>query len=586
VDISDSVDNAINNTTSKLIAAKDLVYKRQLLINVEAITYAPLFIDNNDPDDDDARDELDYIGLAVNQEDLKRRLGHIEWDNGELYEKLLSEIQAVSSLGRGKNRADLKIENSRGSKLKKLENSISTLDQCQSKAVIETVTGVQRIRGLAGSGKTIVLARKIAYLHSLNPDWNIAVTFQTRSLKDQLERLVTIFCIEQAKQEPDWDKINILQAWGGTRTSGIYYQACIANNVTYFDLDDAKKSAPHMADKFDFVCSTFLKNATNIAPAYDLILVDEAQDFSPSFLNICYKLLTDEKRLVYAYDELQNLNDNSMKSPEDIWGSDENGEPVVSLRSGEGEAEKDIILGTCYRNPGPVLATAHALGFGIHHTPIVQMFDSPELWKAIGYENIKGELADNTRVVMARTIESSPKFLHEHSDIEDIIQFNSFEGVIEQADWIANQIIKNLKEDELKPSDIMVIHPDPFNAKSGFGPVRKRLFDAGIISSIAGVTSSPDEFISDGSVTFTSIYRAKGNEAAMVYVMSAEYCNSYPNLHQKRNTLFTAMTRTKAWVRVSGVGPNFISLSQEYEQVKNNDFTLDFTYPDEEARKT
>jgi superfamily I DNA and RNA helicase len=30
----------------------------------------------------------------------------------------------------------------------------------QSKAVIETVDGVQRIRGLAGSGKTIVLALK------------------------------------------------------------------------------------------------------------------------------------------------------------------------------------------------------------------------------------------------------------------------------------------------------------------------------------------------------------------------------------------------------------------------------------------
>ena len=42
-----------------------------------------------------------------------------------------------------------------------LENSIAALDRSQSKAVIETVDGVQRIRGLAGSGKTIVLLEAI-----------------------------------------------------------------------------------------------------------------------------------------------------------------------------------------------------------------------------------------------------------------------------------------------------------------------------------------------------------------------------------------------------------------------------------------
>ena len=60
-------------------------------------------------------------------------------------------------------------EDSQGAKLKQLENSIATLDNLQSKAVIETVDGVQRIRGLAGSGKTIVLALKAAYLHAQHP---------------------------------------------------------------------------------------------------------------------------------------------------------------------------------------------------------------------------------------------------------------------------------------------------------------------------------------------------------------------------------------------------------------------------------
>ena len=48
----------------------------------------------------------------------------------------------------------------------RLEKSIATLDQQQNRAAIETVEGVQRIRGLAGSGKTIVLAIKAAYFMS------------------------------------------------------------------------------------------------------------------------------------------------------------------------------------------------------------------------------------------------------------------------------------------------------------------------------------------------------------------------------------------------------------------------------------
>ena len=57
-----------------------------------------------------------------------------------------------------------------------------TLDHLQSRIVIETVEDVQRIRGLAGSGKTIVLALKAAYLHASHPEWRIAVTFLTRSI--------------------------------------------------------------------------------------------------------------------------------------------------------------------------------------------------------------------------------------------------------------------------------------------------------------------------------------------------------------------------------------------------------------------
>lgn len=45
------------------------------------------------------------------------------------------------------------------------------------------------------------------------------------------------------------------------------------------------------------------------------------------------------------------------------------------------------------------------------------------------------------------------------------------------------------------------------------------------------------------------------------------------------------MTRTKAWLRVCGVGSSFDGLINEYNEVKQRGFKLEFTYPTEAERK-
>jgi len=140
-------------------------------------------------------------------ENLEETLNQLfgEHENGfhekGLYEATLSAIQSISTIRKSRTKRIVERIDSRGGKLKKLEDSIATLDNIQGKAVIETVVGVQRIRGLAGSGKTIVLALKAAYLHAQHPEWRIAVTFNTRSLKGQFHRLINTFSIEQTGLE-------------------------------------------------------------------------------------------------------------------------------------------------------------------------------------------------------------------------------------------------------------------------------------------------------------------------------------------------------------------------------------------------
>lgn len=580
-EVQDEIGNLLD---AKFRQHKSLRSGRTLLVEPNTLTFAPLIEPKTDDDG--------YV--LANEKTFTTHVKKIAWAYPELYPTVLSVIQSISSIRRNRRRRSPTRTNSHGAALQALEDSIANLDQRQSKAVIETVKGVQRIRGLAGSGKTIILALKAAYLHSQNPDWKIAVTFNTRSLKDQFNRLIETFVVEQTGERPN-DNIKVLNAWGapgGDARTGIYHQFCLANGVEYWDFQ---------AGKNRFGSDNAFKGVTEIAMAavkdpkvlFDAILIDEAQDFDPAFLRLCYHSLNKDKRLVYAYDELQSLTDTSLPPPEELFGADANGNHYVSFNGDD--PSQDIILEKCYRNSRPVLATAHALGFGIYRNPdsklktgLTQMFDRSDLWSEVGYKVVDGALADNEVVTLARTPTSSPLFLEEPGKVDELIQFKTFKDAGEQAQWIADSIAKNLAEDELRPEDIIVINPDPKSTQRQVGSVRKILFEKGIASHLAGVDTSSDVFFQpdSASVAFTGIFRAKGNEAGMVYVMNSQDCyQSWGEIGRVRNRLFTAITRSKAWVRVVGHGPDMKELESEFERVKENDFKLKFKYPDEPLRK-
>lgn len=579
-------DDSYNKMEAKLKNFKSLISRRELKVLISVVTFAPAVRRNTNTED--------YP--LCNETNLRAFLDDIEWTNGEYFETLVAVLQAISTIRRGRRKRNIQNPDSKGAKLKLIEDSIANLDNQQGKAVIETVDGVQRIRGLAGSGKTIVLALKAAYLHAQHPEWKIAVTFNTRALKGQFRQLINTFSIEETGEEPDWDNLQIIHAWGAPgdeSKNGLYYMFCCLHGIEYYDYMSAK--AKFGENTFAKVCEKALKEMNGSAPVYDVILVDEAQDFSPAFLRLCYELLYEPKRLVYAYDELQNLNSQALPAPEELFGKNSYGRYNVSFSyDNAGKSNQDIILEKCYRNSRPALVTAHALGFGIYRekedgsSGLVQMFDNKELWEDVGYKVKEGELNDGKPVVLKRDNDSSPAFLENHSPIDDLIQFKSFKDETEQNQWLINAIKQNLKEDELRLDDIIVINPDPLTTRKKAAPIRTDLYQEGIPSHIAGVDTSPDIFFTNESIVFTGIYRAKGNEAAMVYIINAQDCYSSYNENEiaaLRNRLFTAITRSKAWVRVLGVGTEMEKLTLEYEKVKNNNFELNFVYPTSQERE-
>ena len=219
-------------------------------------------------------------------------------------------------------------------------------------------------------------------------------------------------------------------------------------------------------------------------------------------------------------------------------------------------------------------------------TNLVQMFEHSQLWKEVGYRSENGEIREGESVTLFRPEDTSPLFLEKHSDIDDLIRFEIFDKEEDQTEWLINEIRKNLKSDELRHDDIIVINPDPLSTRKKVGRIRRRLWEMKVNSHLAGVDTDPDTFFKDSSVAFTGIYRAKGNEAGMVYIINAHDCSAAAfNLASIRNRLFTAITRSKAWVRILGIGPGMKALKDEYDQLKHETFKLQFVYPDEDQRK-
>lgn len=573
------MDELYNNMEARLKRYSYLSDRRKLQVPINVVCYAPRY-------------RVEEEDILTSDEALKEYLTGLCWkESDSYYARLLEAVQMISQIKKRGHRQYLQNDFSKGSKLKALENQISCLDKEQSKAVIETVEGVQRIRGLAGSGKTIVLALKVAYLYTMYEDKVIAVTFNSRALKGQFIQLITNFIIENTNEEPDWDRIRIIHAWGSKNAEGLYFNFCRANNIVCYDYNDACRRFGRNALAFDKVCQEAVESVADPKPLFDMILVDEAQDFSKYFLRMCYMSLPPESRmLVYAYDELQSLDNKSVASPEEIFGST-NGKPNVVLDNSNGKAQ-DIVLSKCYRNSRPVLITAHSLGFGIYReqeareeTALVQLFEDKKLWEDIGYTVKEGGIRDGEPVTLYRTDRTSPVFLENHSPVDDLIQFRKFDTMEQEAKWVVDDIENNLKKEELKYQDIMIIHPDPKITKSYVSHIRIMLMERNIRSHIVGVQTTPDDFFQEDSIAISQIYRAKGNEAAVVYLVNADLCARGINLSRKRNILFTALTRSKAWVRVSGLQDNMELLMKEYREVREKNFQLQFTYPNEGQRK-
>lgn len=490
----------------------------------------------------------------------------------ELYKTILAEIENSNATIKHEKR-EVKKKDTKADILNNIEQEIATLDSRQSQAAYTDITGPQRIRGLAGSGKTILLCMKAAYLHYKYPEKKILYTFYTKSLYDYIELLITRFYKKIGNGMPPNFKegIHIRHSWGGATQAGVYTDTCWNNKIQPINFNDISAT-----NKFDFACNDLLKRLNgDINKEYDYVIIDEAQDFSKSFFWLCREIVKNDS-IIWAYDVCQNIFDVNIRDTVSLFENKyrKEGIDLVKLNQKTPDISNDIILEKCYRNPYEILVMAHALGFGIYNDELIQCFEDKLSWEEMGYVVEEGDCVEGEKMVISRPIENSPR----NHRLKDNFKLESLDDFEKEINFVCNSIENDIKNEGLKPEDIMVISLDDRYAKTYFKNISVRLAEMNILSNNLSADYFYRGFIKENCVTLSTVYKAKGNEAAAVYVVGADAFENDKYDRSMRNKIFTAFTRAKVWLTVSGISIKNKNLEQEIEKVKANNYKFIFDY--------
>lgn len=487
----------------------------------------------------------------------------------------------------------------RSAVLETVRQRIFELDLQQEQIAKVIPPGPQRIRGIAGSGKTVLLCQKAVQMHLKYPEWDIALVFFSRSLYEpileQVDQWLRRFSCNQIGYDPRNSKLKVLHAWGAKDQQGFYRTICQAAGIWSQSLQQTSRLKAN--ESLAEVCLHLLKSA--IIPAiFDAVLIDEGQDFmveddlkfegKQPFYWMAYQALRPVtvpeghsaemplKRLIWAYDEIQSLDSLKIPTASELFG-DELGQ-LVTGEYGNG-IQKTEIMSRCYRVPGEILTAAHGLGLGLLRpqgllTGTVWAKD----WEMLGYQVISPALKTKEKSPVNASVKAEEMITLKRSEENSLnpmaqlwkkplIEFEAYHSRSEELIDLSDRLIYNLKIDGLRPSrEILII-------VLGIGGetiqlqtyIANFLIQQGLDIFIPGTSdcnilkpsyhnAHGNQFWCEGGVTISRIHQAKGKVADMVYIIGLEQIAIAENNLNFRNQLFVAMTRSRGWLRLSGLG--------------------------------
>lgn len=174
-------------------------------------------------------------------------------------------------------------------------HDIKTMDLHQENLAKQIGDKNRLIRGVAGSGKTLILASRAKMLTKSNPDWKILILCYNISLANSIQQMIT-YMLNEPEDLFDFD-------FSGESTINTTNNNVIVRNFHSWlknDLKIRETQIPTIVEK--------LSNNEAILPTYDAILIDEGQDFESDWLKLVSLLINeDTQSLLLVEDRAQTI---------------------------------------------------------------------------------------------------------------------------------------------------------------------------------------------------------------------------------------------------------------------------------------
>ena len=167
---------------------------------------------------------------------------------------------------------------------------VQALDLQQERTAKSIPEGHRILKGVAGSGKTLVLACRARYLKQLHPKWRILVVCFPVALAQYIRHLIA----------------GSAQTVAATGIDVFHYHALV-KALTGASL---KRLAAETHDAWEMRVGAMLRDGIidgSITTRYDAILIDEGQDFTVDWIRSLTSLLNENDSLLLATDPAQNI---------------------------------------------------------------------------------------------------------------------------------------------------------------------------------------------------------------------------------------------------------------------------------------
>ena len=435
--------------------------------------------------------------------------------------------------------------------LDKVKQKIILFDGMQSRFIYEQVNDKRvLIQGLAGTGKTELLLHKLRKNYVEKKDSRIAFTCFNKVLaEDMKNRIPQFFNFMKVDEQIEWWKrLWVFPSWGSQSLpfTGMYSYICVQYGLSF------KRYS--LINSFDKVCGDAieqLKSKGEIVPCFDYVFIDESQDFSQSFFELC-QLVTKEQVYI-AGDIFQNIFDVNIL-------------PSVDCH---------YLLNKCYRTDPHTLMFAHSVGMGLFEQPVIRWLEDEE-WNACGYNIVRNE----------KVISLSREKIRRFEDIE-MENFHSVILKISNSDQYVEVImecIDEIRQDNptVVPDDIAIVFLS--NSKLNYSISDALLFH---------LSNRYDWDACQGYITKTkeknklfisNVNNIKGLEFPFVICVCTEIVSSSI---QQRNSMYMILTRSflNSYFVVNSQNDLFIQTYQKAIYTIENNNCIVVEEPSEEEKK-